>query len=101
MPVETSAPVAGQTKTSVPMVPSVTRPAQQNETAEKASCSGQGLFCKAGPPCSVTRYALVCPARLLRRQGITNIKGEAAHNDRAKWWSPIGAHIEFLARSSD
>jgi hypothetical protein len=26
--VETSAPVAGQTKTSVPMVPSVTRPAQ-------------------------------------------------------------------------
>jgi hypothetical protein len=33
MPVETSAPVAGQTKTSVPMFPSVTRPAQQNETA--------------------------------------------------------------------
>jgi hypothetical protein len=28
MPVETSAPIAGQTKTSVPMVPSVTRPAQ-------------------------------------------------------------------------
>jgi hypothetical protein len=26
--VETSAPIAGQTKTSVPMVPSVTRPAQ-------------------------------------------------------------------------
>src|SRR5262249_3390641 len=32
MPVETSAPVAGQTKTSVPMVPSVTRPARQIET---------------------------------------------------------------------
>jgi len=33
MPVETSTPVAGQTKTSVLMVPSVTRPADQNETA--------------------------------------------------------------------
>src|SRR5215468_1197916 len=33
MPVETSAPVTGQTKTSVPMVPSVTRPAQEIETA--------------------------------------------------------------------
>src|SRR5262249_23086813 len=165
MPVETSAPVTGQTKTSVPMFPSVTRPAQEIETAiehavqeashatqyarratqhsctkcprprsrmahhnsavlnaesyghphmeatmrnnpmmlmgaaallvvggaafqaqatmgggtnfsaqaksyslvEKASCSGQGLFCKAGSSLQCNPNALVCPAPLLRR----------------------------------
>jgi hypothetical protein len=74
---------------------------------EKASCSGQGLFCRSGSALSATLYALVCPAPLLRQQGITNIKGESGPTTVAqrgilkKSWSPIGAHIEFLARASN